>query len=342
MSNAHNDFMGEMKTLQRLKVPKTHKTIIWLVVTLVVAAVLLLTFTPWVQTAYGTGSVNSPDPLYRIQPISALLNGQIETWHVREGDNVVKGQPIVTLVDVDSDRLEKLRSQQVAANQRYVSNKLSVQNALSNLSRQRKLLQEGLVSQKEVEAVEIALEKLKAEASKTEEDLDTLKMTLARQETRTKYAPMDGTVVRLQSGGSATYVTAASVLGWFVPANVERQISIKINGLDAALATKGKKVRIQFEGWPTFQFSGWPGMSVGTFEGVVSFVEPVADQFGLFTVWVAPVNTTVPWPDHESARLGSRVRAWILLEEVRLGYELWRQLNNFPPVRVQETQEVSA
>ena len=335
MSNAHSDFMGAMKTLQSLKVPKTHTTIIWLVVTLVIAAVLLLTFTPWVQTAYGTGSVNSPDPLYRIQPISALLNGQIEQWHVKEG------QPIVTLVDVDSDRLEKLRSQQVAANQRYVSNKLSVQNALSNLSRQRKLLQEGLVSQKEVEAVEIALEKLKAEASKTEEDLDTLKMTLARQETRTKYAPMDGTIVRLQSGGSATYVTAGSILGWFVPGNVERQISIKINGLDAALATKGKKVRIQFEGWPTFQFSGWPGLSVGTFEGVVSFVEPVADQFGMFTVWIAPVNTTVAWPEHESARLGSRVRAWILLEEVRLGYELWRQLNNFPPVRSQETSESS-
>jgi multidrug efflux pump subunit AcrA (membrane-fusion protein) len=342
MSNAHNDFMGEMKTLQRLEVPKTHKTIIWLVVTLVIAAVLLLTFTPWVQTAYGTGTVNSPDPLYRIQPISALLNGQIEQWHVREGDHVQKGQPIVTLVDVDSDRLEKLRSQQVAANQRYVSNKLSVQNAMSNLSRQRKLLQEGLVSQKAVEAVEISLEKLKADASRTEEDLDTLKMTLARQETRTKFAPMEGTVVRLQSGGTATYVTAGSILGWFVPANVERQISIKISGLDAALSTKGKKVRIQFEGWPTFQFSGWPAMSVGTFEGVVSFVEPVADQFGFFTVWIEPVNTTVAWPDHESARLGSRVRAWILLEEVRLGYELWRQLNNFPPVRVQDTQEGSA
>ncbi|MEM8636960.1 MAG: RND transporter, partial [Pseudomonadota bacterium] len=25
------------------------------------------------------------------------------------------------------------------------------------------------------------------------------------------------------------------------------------------------------------------------------------------------------------------VRAWVLLETVPVGYELWRQLNNFPP-----------
>ena len=30
-------------------------------------------------------------------------------------------------------------------------------------------------------------------------------------------------------------------------------------------------------------------------------------------------------------RLGGKVRGWVLLNEVRLGYEIWRQLNYFPP-----------
>jgi hypothetical protein len=31
-------------------------------------------------------------------------------------------------------------------------------------------------------------------------------------------------------------------------------------------------------------------------------------------------------------RQGVRANGWILLDEVRLGYELWRQFNGFPPV----------
>jgi hypothetical protein len=30
-------------------------------------------------------------------------------------------------------------------------------------------------------------------------------------------------------------------------------------------------------------------------------------------------------------RFGSKARAWVLLDEVSVGYELWRQMNNFPP-----------
>jgi len=31
-------------------------------------------------------------------------------------------------------------------------------------------------------------------------------------------------------------------------------------------------------------------------------------------------------------RLGANARGWILLDTVSLGFELWRLLNNFPPV----------
>jgi hypothetical protein len=112
---------------------------------------------------------------------------------------------------------------------------------------------------------------------------------------------------------------------------------MNVNGLDAPLVTPGRHVRLQFDGWPVFQFSGWPSAAIGTFEGIVEFVEPIADANGNFKVWVRETTTDRPWPNDRYVRLGSRVKGWVLLEEVKLGYELWRQLNSFPPKYPEKT-----
>jgi hypothetical protein len=36
-----------------------------------------------------------------------------------------------------------------------------------------------------------------------------------------------------------------------------------------------------------------------------------------------------PWP--RQVRMGSGVYGWTMLREVRVWYEVWRQLNGFPP-----------
>jgi hypothetical protein len=189
-----------------------------------------------------------------------------------------------------------------------------------------------LVSPRTAEAAQIKVQELRAKASKTEEDINKVNMILDRQSTQTKVAPQDGTISRLISAGSSSLVSPGDVLAWFIPDGVKRVVMIKVNGLDASLIHKGRKVRIEFEGWPVFQFSGWPNNAIGTFGGNVAFVDPVADAQGFFTVWIEPDANQPPWPDETSARLGSRARAWVLLEQVSLGYEQWRQLNNFPPV----------
>ena len=38
-----------------------------------------------------------------------------------------------------------------------------------------------------------------------------------------------------------------------------------------------------------------------------------------------------PWPSSIYLRQGVRTHAWVQLGRVRLGYELWRQFNGFPP-----------
>lgn len=331
MNSAERKFMAKVTTLNSQPMPKLHLVICWLITVLILAAGLTLWFTPWVQTAQGAGKVNSLDPLDRTQAISALLDGQIKTWHVREGMLVRQGDPIVTLIDVDSERLEKLESQLSAARQLREANEVALQNAENNLNRQMALQQEGLVSRKQVEDAQIKVQELKAKVASAVSDINEVSMSLSRQSTQTKVAPVDGTVVRLFSSGMSTFVKAGTELAQFIPSGVQRHVQVTISGLDAPLVKPGAKARLQFEGWPVFQFSGWPGSSIGTFGAEVVYVEPVAAASGAFTVWLKPDSEDIPWPAESVARLGSRVKAWILLEEVRLGYELWRQLNNFPP-----------
>jgi hypothetical protein len=92
-------------------------------------------------------------------------------------------------------------------------------------------------------------------------------------------------------------------------------------------------VRIQFEGWPVIQVSGWPSVAIGTFSGHVIAIDPSAQASGRFRVLVEEDEETgrAPWPDRRFVRFGSKARAWVLLETVPVGYEIWRQLNNFPP-----------
>ncbi len=65
----------------------------------------------------------------------------------RKGRSTIKaGEPIVTLIDIDAQRLEKLRSQLSAANLKNQANETAVRNAENNLARQQSLQEQGLVS----------------------------------------------------------------------------------------------------------------------------------------------------------------------------------------------------
>ncbi|WP_240731490.1 hypothetical protein [Hymenobacter radiodurans] len=53
------------------------------------------------------------------------------------------------------------------------------------------------------------------------------------------------------------------------------------------------------------------------------------DSQGQYRVLVTPDPNTEAWPD--PLRVGSGVYGWALLNDVPIWYELWRQLNGFPP-----------
>jgi hypothetical protein len=85
------------------------------------------------------------------------------------------------------------------------------------------------------------------------------------------------------------------------------------------------------------QFVGWPEVAVGTFSGKVAFVDASDDGKGKFRVLVVPDENEQAWPSARFLRQGVRVKGWVLLNQVTMAYELWRQLNAFPPLLTPES-----
>ena len=55
------------------------------------------------------------------------------------------------------------------------------------------------------------------------------------------------------------------------------------------------------------------------------------DGTGKFRILVKPDEGS-EWPSDPFLRQGVRANGWVMLSQVPLGYEIWRQLNGFPPV----------
>lgn len=142
-------------------------------------------------------------------------------------------------------------------------------------------------------------------------------------------APQDGYVVRAVKSGVGETVKEGDAVVTVMPADPQLAVELYVRPVDVPLLRVGRKVRLQFDGWPAIQFSGWPSVAVGTFGGVIRVIDPVSASDGSYRVLVAADPSDDAWP--KEIRNGSGVLGWAMLDEVRLGFELWRRLNGFPP-----------
>ncbi len=191
-------------------------------------------------------------------------------------------------------------------------------------------LQKGAEGIAKTTSARASRQKAVTELSKAKGALAKIEVELARQSSRRVTATRAGTVLSLTGNQGGAVVKQGDPLAVLVPDTDSRAVEIWVDGLDAPLIRDGHKVRLQFEGWPAVQFVGWPSVAVGTFGGLVSVVDAISPRSGDFRVLVSPDPEDEPWPNHTFLRQGVRAKAWILMDEVRLGYELWRQLNGFP------------
>jgi multidrug efflux pump subunit AcrA (membrane-fusion protein) len=250
---------------------------------------------------------------------------------VRDGSHVAVGDPIVRIVDIDPQLIQRLEAERVQVVAKLNAAETAQRTAEIDLTRTSDLFDEGLASRREYEQASIRVEELRARVAEAAAELTRVDVNLSRQSVQFVRAPRDGVILRVNAGDAATFVRAGDVVATFVPDNVERAVELYLDGRDVALVRAGAPVRLQFEGWPAVQFSGWPSVAIGTFEGIVTAVDPSAQANGRFRILVIEdTSAEVPWPDARFVRFGSTARGWVLLEEVSVGYEIWRRLNNFP------------
>ncbi|MHA6717869.1 efflux RND transporter periplasmic adaptor subunit [Sphingomonas sp. RS6] len=324
------EHIAHFRTLDRLRPPRTTRVLAWmLAIAIAIVAVILFTV-PWVQTAAGTGQVVALNPDERVQTVTALVPGRVETWYVNDGDLVKRGEPIARIVDNDPDLLARLAAEraQVAAEIVAAENALSV--AQIDVGRSRQLLAEGLAARRDYEAAQIKVADHRAKLAEVRAKLSRVDVALNRQSAQTVVAPRDGRIQSLNMAAAGTLVSAGAQLATIAPEASVRVVELMVDGRDVALIRPGQRVRLEFEGWPAIQFSGWPSIAQGMFDGRVRSADPSAQATGLFRVLVEPMPGKPAWPDTNFVRLGAKVRGWVQMETVTVGYELWRQLNDFP------------
>ncbi len=193
-----------------------------------------------------------------------------------------------------------------------------------------------------IASLEASLQSAQSTIAKAGSDIEKIKVEQANikgRRAQTKIlAPLDGRVVRIARFGAGSTVKAGDVLATISPEQTDRVVELMVTDNDVRFIGIGRPVRLQFAGYPAVQFAGQPGAALGTYGGVVQFIDPMDDGSSRFRVIVKESQLTLPtgkkddpWPDSKDLRPGAEAVGWIMLDRVPLGYELWRQFNNFPP-----------
>ncbi len=142
-------------------------------------------------------------------------------------------------------------------------------------------------------------------------------------------APQDGYINQARQVGLGETIKEGAEIVSIMPSIYDLAVQMYVRPLDLPLFESGQKVMIQFDGWPAIIFSGWPGVSFGTYEGEVLAIDNFISTNQLYRVLVKPKSTSHPWP--KQLRVGAGVKTSTLLKNVSLWYEIWRQINGFPP-----------
>ncbi len=172
-----------------------------------------------------------------------------------------------------------------------------------------------------------------------EADVNKLRIQTSNYSKRSSFyyitAPQDCYITKTVTPGIGETIKEGDGIVSIMPANYELAVELYVEPMDFPLvnvdASLGVRpqVRFIFDGWPAFIFSGWPGQSFGTYVGDIVAIDNEISANGQYRILVAPAPGTKIWP--KELRVGSGAQGIVLLKNVPLWYEIWRQLNGFPP-----------
>jgi multidrug efflux pump subunit AcrA (membrane-fusion protein) len=259
-----------------------------------------------------------------------------------------------------SIELENARQQLAISRADVEARKAAVLGAEATLrARKSARLRVERDEQVKVQTAKAMRETAQGEVAESDGSIPRIRRDLERQKQQQIVAPIDGYVQNLRANGQGgVFVKQATTLAVLVPATRQLAVELIIDGNDVTFIDVGRHVRLQFEGWPAVQWVGWPSAAIGTFGGKVAFIDRYDDGSGDFRVMVLPDERPFSepegrivswlrnvltfekvsqaanphaWPGEPWLRQGGRARGWIVLDRVSLGFEIWRQLNGFPP-----------
>lgn len=162
----------------------------------------------------------------------------------------------------------------------------------------------------------------------------------ARQGLYFVIASQDGQIVQINKAGIGEILKDGESIGIIVPEKVDYAVEIYIKPVDLPLVKEGQRVMCIFDGFPAIVFSGWPNSSYGTFAGKVIAVENNISANGMFKALVIQDKNEKQWPP--KIKMGTGVQGIAILNDVPIWYELWRNINGFPPDYYEVKTEKSA
>ncbi|WP_306642976.1 HlyD family secretion protein [Sanyastnella coralliicola] len=235
---------------------------------------------------------------------------------------------LITQTDLESRILKKQEAQAKFVKAENTLNTTRQELSVARLDvRSKRAEYNDKIAKNQSDQASTGAAKQDAIAEKTKLE-NTLANYRTRQTGQVILAPQGGRVVSTTQGGVGEIIKAGASVCTIQPLDFQEAAELYVNAMDVPLIHPGENVRLQFDGWPALVFSGWPSASVGTFGGQVVSVDQVINAKGKYRVIIIPEEGE-SWPRPLS--IGSGVYGMVLLKDVPLGYELWRQINGFPP-----------
>lgn len=149
-----------------------------------------------------------------------------------------------------------------------------------------------------------------------------------RQKFYTITAPQSGYITKTLKKGIGETVKAGTGIATIMPAEYDLAVEIYTKPQDLPLLSLGDPVQLRFDGWPAIVISGWPESSTGVFKGEIVAIDRFISDNGYYRLLISPNAEQKAWP--ELLSVGTGANAFVLLKEVPMWYEIWRQLNGFP------------
>lgn len=264
-----------------------------------------------------------------IAAIQADIDYQIAVRQFIREDTLYK-QGIKTLTQLEGKRLkmQETQAKQVAAFNKLATSSNEMENAMLQLNQI-----EYEYGQKLAKATSDRFSTLSQQFD-TEANVNKLRIASSNYARRADFyyiiAPQDAYITKAIVNGIGETVKEGEAVVSIMPAKFNLAVEMFVTPMDLPLLQLGETVRIQFDGWPAIVFAGWPDVSFGTFTGkVVAIDNMITTKDSKYRVLVSPDDSEKEWP--KALRPGSGAWAITLLNDVPIWYEVWRQLNGFPP-----------